>query len=62
MSKVKEIVLNQTGQHAIVVDVNNDQWFCQVTREENVSVSDYLIDVYLFFVQFRDEYFHCDVA
>jgi hypothetical protein len=60
--KVKEIVLNQTGRHAFVIDENNDQWFCHLSRQDDISINDFLIDVYLYFMNDRREFFQCDVA
>ena len=62
MTLVKEIILNNTGSYAIVVDSNDDQWYCHYSKHDNISVSDYLIDVYQYFQKNRSEYFNCDIA
>jgi|GEM_PF-2962077 len=59
---IKEVILNKTGNHAIVVDEHDSQWFCHHIRKDGESVSDYLIDVYLYFIHHRSEFFNCDTA
>lgn len=62
MAYIKEITLTRPGLYAIVVDEHNEQWFCNFSKKENQSETDYLIDVFLWFISRRRELFDCDVA
>ena len=62
LSFIYEIVLNQTGNHAFVVDNQDNQWFCRYIRKPEQEVESYLLDVFLYFIHDRCRYFDCDAA
>lgn len=62
MSYIHDIVLNQTGNHAFVIDNQENQWFCRCVRKPEQEVESYLLEVFLYFIQDRGRYFDCDAA
>lgn len=62
MNYIHQIILNQTGNHAFVIDIHQNQWFCRYERQPEQGVESYLVEVFLLFIHDRWEYFDCDAA
>lgn len=59
---VTDVVLNTTKNFAIVIDQYQDQWFCQLKRPAHMTPEEYLLEVFLYFLHARKDFFVCDVA